>query len=93
MMRTLFLLSLSARAAAAGAPVIVQFKDGSTEEQHAAVKKDVVAAGGEIHHEYKLIKGFAGEIPEAHLADHLVALRGHECVENVELDGEVHASG
>ncbi|GAB1318682.1 Inhibitor I9 domain-containing protein [Madurella fahalii] len=64
---------------------IVTCKEDATEEQVQALKQQVKDQGGQIGHEYTLIKGFQAIYPEGSVQ----ALAGHEHVQDVELDAEV----
>ncbi|CAI7589889.1 unnamed protein product [Penicillium bialowiezense] len=58
-------------------------KDASPEEVE-ATKQHARDQGGEIKHEYSLIKGFSVAFPN----DAVTTLESHEHVDNVELDQE-----
>ncbi|KAL2147760.1 hypothetical protein VTI28DRAFT_5532 [Corynascus sepedonium] len=64
---------------------IVVCKDDATPEQIQQVKLNVKEQGGQIGHEYNLIKGFQVTFPE----DSLQALESHEHVKAVEEDKEM----
>ncbi|KAH8912066.1 protease propeptide/inhibitor [Coniochaeta sp. PMI_546] len=64
---------------------IVTCKDDASDEQVAATKQHAKDQGGEITHEYSLIKGFAVKFPE----DKVNTLESHEHVKAVEKDQEV----
>ncbi|KAL2120406.1 hypothetical protein VTJ04DRAFT_4433 [Mycothermus thermophilus] len=64
---------------------IVTLKDEATDEQIAAAKQKVKDQGGQIGHEYTLIKAFQAIFPE----DAIVTLKANEHVKEVELDQEV----
>jgi len=52
------------------------------------ILEGVLRAGGSIAHRYTtVLLGFAGAIPEAHVA----TLRQHTAVEDIEIDHEVRA--
>ncbi|KAK0666094.1 hypothetical protein QBC41DRAFT_156535 [Cercophora samala] len=64
---------------------IVTCKDDASPEQIEAAKQHAKDQGGEITHEYTLIKGFAVKFPE----DSVQTLANHEHVKDVEADQEV----
>ncbi|KAK4467216.1 protease propeptide/inhibitor [Cladorrhinum samala] len=64
---------------------IVTLKDDATDEQLAEAKEQAREQGGEITHEYSLIKGFAVKFPEGHVQ----TLESHPSVNSVEPDQEV----
>ncbi|KAK1777456.1 hypothetical protein QBC45DRAFT_378976 [Copromyces sp. CBS 386.78] len=64
---------------------IVTLKDDASDEQIAKTKEDVKAQGGQIGHEYTLIKAFQAIFPEGHVQ----SLDSHEHVKDVEADQEV----
>ncbi|CAG8043100.1 unnamed protein product [Penicillium salamii] len=64
---------------------IVTAKENATPEQVESVKQHAKDQGGEIKHEYTLIKGFSVSYPD----DAVVSLESHEHVGTVELDKEV----
>ncbi|CAG8042860.1 unnamed protein product [Penicillium salamii] len=63
---------------------LVTAKENATPEEVQAVKQHAKDQGGEIKHEYTLIKGFSVSFPE----DTVTTLESHEHVDNVELDQE-----
>ncbi|KAH6658945.1 hypothetical protein BKA67DRAFT_652222 [Truncatella angustata] len=64
---------------------IVTAKDGASADDLAALKKHAKDQGGEITHEYNLIKGFAVKFPQ----DSVQTLESHEHVKAVEEDKEM----
>ncbi|KAK4112080.1 protease propeptide/inhibitor [Canariomyces notabilis] len=64
---------------------IVTLKDEATDEQVQKLKDEVKSQGGEIKHEYSLIKAFSVSYPEGTVQ----ALGSHELVKEVEQDQEV----
>lgn len=67
---------------------IVTFKDGTDPLVQHEILEGVLRAGGSIAHRYTtVLLGFAGAIPEAHVA----TLRQHTAVEDIEIDHEVRA--
>ncbi|EMR62478.1 hypothetical protein MGN70_014012 [Eutypa lata] len=64
---------------------IVTCKPDASPEQVSAAKKHAQDQGGQIRHEYNLIKGFSVEFPQ----DAITTLESHEHVKNVELDQEM----
>ncbi|KAK3955442.1 hypothetical protein QBC32DRAFT_333518 [Pseudoneurospora amorphoporcata] len=64
---------------------IVTLKDNASDEEIAQTKKDIEAQGGQIGHEYTLIKAFQATFPEGHVQ----SLASHEHVKDVEADQEV----
>ncbi|KAK4140353.1 uncharacterized protein C8A04DRAFT_32104 [Dichotomopilus funicola] len=65
---------------------IVTLKDDASPEEVAAAKKHAQDQGGQISHEYSLIKAFAVTFPD----DAIQTLESHEHVKAVELDGVVN---
>ncbi|KAJ5319178.1 uncharacterized protein N7506_011882 [Penicillium brevicompactum] len=63
---------------------LVTAKKDASPEQVAATKQHAKDQGGEILHEYSLIKGFSVSFPE----DAVTTLESHEHVDHVELDKE-----
>lgn len=61
----LAVLAVVSGALATGKSVIVSFPPDTAASVIDAAKADFKAAGGEITHEYNLIKAFAGTVPEA----------------------------
>ncbi|KAK7751517.1 hypothetical protein SLS62_006604 [Diatrype stigma] len=57
-------LAVVSGALAAGKSVIVSFPPDTAASVVDAAKSEFKASGGEITHEYKLINGFSGKIPE-----------------------------
>ncbi|KXJ92473.1 hypothetical protein Micbo1qcDRAFT_204448 [Microdochium bolleyi] len=64
---------------------IVTCKEDATPDDVKALKQQVRDQGGNITHEYNLIKGFAVTYPE----DAVQTLENHEHVKAVEADQEV----
>ncbi|KAK4241949.1 hypothetical protein C8A03DRAFT_29844 [Achaetomium macrosporum] len=64
---------------------IVTCKEDATPEQVEAAKQHAKDQGGQIGHEYSLIKGFQVTFPEGHVN----TLGDHEHVKHVEQDQEV----
>ncbi|KAK9447704.1 uncharacterized protein V1518DRAFT_420198 [Limtongia smithiae] len=67
---------------------IVRFRPGATDEEIAKTKSDLVAAGGEIVHEYTLIKAVAVRVP----SDTVTSLSADPSVEGIEKDQEMKAN-
>ncbi|KAJ5142877.1 uncharacterized protein N7515_001664 [Penicillium bovifimosum] len=65
---------------------IITCKPDATDDDVQAVKEHARGQGGEITHEYSLIKGFAVSFPD----DTAHTLESHPHVENVEADSKVH---
>ncbi|KAL7274233.1 hypothetical protein RUND412_002872 [Rhizina undulata] len=63
----------------------VTFKPETPDSEVRKAKDEIIAAGGEILHEYSLIKGFSAKFP----ADYVTTLDSSPHVENVEKDQEV----
>ncbi|KAL7785980.1 hypothetical protein V8C37DRAFT_393082 [Trichoderma ceciliae] len=61
---------------------IVTLKENATDNDFAAAKKKAIDAGGNITHEYSLIKGFSVEYPEGTV----VTLDSDPNVQSVEAD-------
>ncbi|KAL2110799.1 hypothetical protein VUR80DRAFT_678 [Thermomyces stellatus] len=64
---------------------IVTCKKDATPDQVKKAKEDAVAQGGQIGHDYNLIKGFSVTFPD----DAVTTLESHEHVDAVELDQPV----
>jgi hypothetical protein len=64
---------------------IITCKDDASDDQVKAVKQKAIDQGGEIGHEYNLIKGFSVTFPEGSVS----ALESHEHVKAVEADQEM----
>ncbi|KAH6635593.1 hypothetical protein B0J18DRAFT_419212 [Chaetomium sp. MPI-SDFR-AT-0129] len=64
---------------------IVTCKENASPEEVAEAKKHAQDQGGQIGHEYSLIKGFQVTFPD----DAIQTLESHEHVKAVELDGVV----
>ncbi|RDW93349.1 uncharacterized protein DSM5745_00671 [Aspergillus mulundensis] len=63
---------------------MIKLKPTATDDDIKAVKDKAVSNGGTITHEYKLIKGFAVEMPEQ--VTSMSFVEEHPHVEHVELD-------
>ncbi|KAM0358478.1 hypothetical protein HYE67_009787 [Fusarium culmorum] len=70
---------------------IITCKEDATDEQVQSAKQHAKDQGGEITHEYSLIKGFAVKFPE----DSVSTLERHPHIHTVEHDGEMktHSPG
>ncbi|ESW97345.1 hypothetical protein HPODL_05295 [Ogataea parapolymorpha DL-1] len=66
---------------------IVTLKENCSDPAVAKFKEGIKAVGGEIQHEYSLIKGFSVKLPSLHV-DSL--LHKNENVATVEEDQQVH---
>ncbi|KAJ8514458.1 hypothetical protein ONZ45_g8003 [Pleurotus djamor] len=64
---------------------IVLFKPHVSIEEIKQYAEEIKRSGGRITHTYDIIKGFAAEIPEPHLA----SLQSLQSVDSIELDGFV----
>ncbi|EKJ70672.1 hypothetical protein NXS19_002444 [Fusarium pseudograminearum] len=64
---------------------IITCKEDATDEQVQSAKQHAKDQGGEITHEYTLIKGFAVKFPE----DSVSTLESHPHIHTVENDGEM----
>lgn len=65
---------------------IITLKESATSADVSSLKQKVTEAGGKITNEFSLIKGFSAKLPEAHSK----LLEGHEHVNSIEEDKEVH---
>ncbi|GME94457.1 unnamed protein product [[Candida] boidinii] len=67
---------------------IITLKEHTTDPAVASFKKAVEGLGGEIQHEYSLIKGFSVKLPSVHFPE----LKKHQDVATIEEDQEVRAN-
>ncbi|ODV93428.1 hypothetical protein PACTADRAFT_18909 [Pachysolen tannophilus NRRL Y-2460] len=65
---------------------IITLKETVSDPVISKIKEGIKAAGGEINHEYSLIKGFSAKLPSFHAE----TLKKDENIVSVEEDKEVH---
>ncbi|CAH2450533.1 Protease B inhibitor 2 [Komagataella phaffii CBS 7435] len=65
---------------------IITLKEDATDPAIEKVKSFIKSIGGEISHEFSLIKGFSAKLPTTHVS----SVEGDEAVATIEEDSEVH---